>query len=73
MHLRICLFLLPPTHVWLRKELLLGQTLEMILLDLQVLRPNEKENHIFSDWSLFLCVSVCHQYNKNKLQQKFQS
>ena len=29
------------------------------LMDLHVLRSPESENHIFSVWSVYMCVCVC--------------
>ena len=41
------------------KVLFLGQIFEMeILMDLHVLRSPESENHIFSGWSVSVCVCV---------------
>ena len=51
-------FLLFLTHVMVEKELFLGQIFELeILMDSHVLRSPESENHIFSKWSV--CVCVC--------------
>ena len=42
------------------KVLFLDQIIEIkILMELQALRPPETENHIFSDWSACVCMSVC--------------
>ena len=41
----------------IEKVLFLGQIFEMkILLDLHVLRAPESKNHIFSGWSVCVCV-----------------
>ena len=44
------------------KVLLLGQIFKMeILMDLHVFRAPESENHIFSKWTV--CMCVCYQHN----------
>ena len=49
-------FLLPIS----RESIALGQIFEMeILMDLNVLRSPEPENHIFSVWSVCMCVCLC--------------
>ena len=45
------------SYLSVEKLLYLGQIFEMeILMDLHVLRSPESENHIFSKWSVCLCV-----------------
>ena len=58
------------------KVLFLNQIFKMeILMDLHVLRSPESENHIFSVWSVSLCVCVCacvcllSAYLRNKLNR----
>ena len=51
--------LLSLTHVMVEKVLFLGQIFEMhILVDLQVIRTPESENHFFSVWSVCVCMCV---------------
>ena len=41
------------------KALFLGQIFVMeILMDLHILRSSEYENHIFSGWSVYVCVCL---------------
>ena len=43
-----------------RESIVFGQIFEMeILMNLHILRSPESEKHIFSVWSLCVCVSVC--------------
>ena len=52
--------LLSLNHVIVEKALFWGQIFEMeILMDLHVLRTPESENHIFSVWSVCVCVGMC--------------
>ena len=52
-------FLFSLIHVMVEKILFLGQIFEMeILVDLQVMKSPESENHICSVW--FVCMCVCH-------------
>ena len=63
-------FLLP---TYCRERIVLGQIFEMeIFIGLLVFRCSETENHIFSDWSMNLCV--CYQHNpktNNRRNSKF--
>ena len=68
-----CEFLLSLTHVMVEKVLFWGQIFKMeILMDLNVMRFPEPENHIFSFWFVWLCVCYPHSSEKKKLQQKHQ-
>ena len=52
-------FLLSLTHVMVQKVLFLGQIFGVkILIILHVMMTHESEIHIFSVWSVCVCVSV---------------
>ena len=58
-------FSLSPTLIS-RESIVLGQIFEVdILMDLNVLRLPETENHIFSGWSVYTCVCLCICYQHN--------
>ena len=43
-----------------KKVLFLGQIFEMeTFMDLHIMKIPKSENHIFSDWSVRMCVCVC--------------
>ena len=62
------------THVMVKKVLFKDQIFEMeILMNLHVKMSPEFENHIFSAWSVCVCVYVSViSITQNKLQQKHQ-
>ena len=48
------------SYLYVEKVLFLSQIFEVeILMDLHVLRSPESENHIFSKWSVYMCLCVC--------------
>ena len=51
---------LTPFYFLLPNKVFLGRTYKMeIWMVLEVLKSPETENHIFSGWSIWLCVCVC--------------
>ena len=52
-------FFLSLTHGMVVKILFSDQIFEEgILIDLQILKHPESKNYIFSDWSMYMCITV---------------